>query len=88
MTASDEQTETTAQHQAVRVEKLRTGISSFDIIAKGGLPQDRTTLDLRHRRQRQDRVRHAVPGRGHRSWASPASSSPSRSRPPTSARTC
>ena len=27
-----------------------TGIASFDIIAKGGLPQNRTTLDLRHRR--------------------------------------
>ncbi len=26
------------------VEKLATGISSFDIIAKGGLPQNRTTL--------------------------------------------
>src|SRR3954464_5024837 len=26
------------------VEKLRTGISSLDIIAKGGLPRNRTTL--------------------------------------------
>src|SRR5688500_15001149 len=26
------------------VEKLRTGISSLDIIAKGGLPKNRTTL--------------------------------------------
>ena len=26
------------------VEKLRTGISSLDIIAKGGLPKGRTTL--------------------------------------------
>src|SRR5947207_4875363 len=26
------------------VEKLTTGISSFDVIAKGGLPKNRTTL--------------------------------------------
>ena len=26
------------------VEKLRTGISSLDVIAKGGLPKNRTTL--------------------------------------------
>src|SRR5213593_2547717 len=26
------------------VEKLRTGIASFDVIAKGGLPRNRTTL--------------------------------------------
>jgi len=26
------------------VEKIATGISSFDIIAKGGLPRNRTTL--------------------------------------------
>src|SRR2546421_10364030 len=28
----------------VPVEKLRTGIGSFDVIAKGGLPRNRTTL--------------------------------------------
>ncbi len=33
---------TTTNHPAV--EKLRTGISSLDIIAKGGLPKNRTTL--------------------------------------------
>ncbi|HJP58797.1 MAG TPA: circadian clock protein KaiC [Gemmatimonadaceae bacterium] len=33
---------TTDNHRAV--EKLRTGISSLDIIAKGGLPKKRTTL--------------------------------------------
>jgi circadian clock protein KaiC len=33
----------TNQAQAT-VEKLRTGISSLDIIAKGGLPKNRTTL--------------------------------------------
>src|SRR4051812_11187595 len=33
---------TTMNHRAV--EKLRTGISSLDIIAKGGLPKNRTTL--------------------------------------------
>src|SRR3954471_15006585 len=33
---------TTMDHRAV--EKLRTGISSLDIIAKGGLPKNRTTL--------------------------------------------
>jgi circadian clock protein KaiC len=33
----------TNQQQAT-VEKLRTGISSLDIIAKGGLPKNRTTL--------------------------------------------
>jgi len=33
---------TTNNHPAV--EKLRTGISSLDIIAKGGLPKNRTTL--------------------------------------------
>jgi circadian clock protein KaiC len=33
---------TTPNHPAV--EKLRTGISSLDIIAKGGLPKNRTTL--------------------------------------------
>jgi circadian clock protein KaiC len=33
---------TTDNHRAV--EKLRTGISSLDIIAKGGLPKNRTTL--------------------------------------------
>src|SRR5882762_7447478 len=32
----------TSNHPAV--EKLRTGISSLDIIAKGGLPRNRTTL--------------------------------------------
>ena len=32
----------TAKNPAV--EKLRTGISSLDIIAKGGLPRNRTTL--------------------------------------------
>jgi KaiC/GvpD/RAD55 family RecA-like ATPase len=32
----------TDNHRAV--EKLRTGISSLDIIAKGGLPKKRTTL--------------------------------------------
>jgi len=33
---------TNTNHPAV--EKLRTGISSLDIIAKGGLPRNRTTL--------------------------------------------
>ena len=33
---------TNKDHPAV--EKLRTGISSLDIIAKGGLPKNRTTL--------------------------------------------
>src|SRR5580765_2036224 len=33
---------TSPNHPAV--EKLRTGISSLDIIAKGGLPKNRTTL--------------------------------------------
>src|SRR4029078_12301951 len=33
---------TTKDHPTV--EKLRTGISSLDIIAKGGLPKNRTTL--------------------------------------------
>src|SRR5216110_2862135 len=33
---------TNKDHPAV--EKLRTGISSLDIIAKGGLPRNRTTL--------------------------------------------
>src|SRR5712672_3557919 len=33
---------TSTNHPAV--EKLRTGISSLDIIAKGGLPKNRTTL--------------------------------------------
>lgn len=33
---------TSTEHPAV--EKLRTGISSLDIIAKGGLPKNRTTL--------------------------------------------
>ena len=33
---------TNTNHPAV--EKLRTGISSLDIIAKGGLPKNRTTL--------------------------------------------
>src|SRR5687767_12281053 len=28
----------------VTVEKIATGISSFDVIAKGGLPKNRTTL--------------------------------------------
>src|SRR4051812_47630487 len=31
------------ENQAV-LEKLPTGISSFDVIAKGGLPKNRTTL--------------------------------------------
>ena len=31
-------------NQTDAVEKLRTGISSLDIIAKGGLPKNRTTL--------------------------------------------
>ena len=39
---------TTTVHPAAKehraVEKLRTGISSLDIIAKGGLPKNRTTL--------------------------------------------
>src|SRR5256885_14668839 len=39
---------TTTVHRAAKdqpaVEKLRTGISSLDIIAKGGLPRNRTTL--------------------------------------------
>ncbi|HST07094.1 MAG TPA: ATPase domain-containing protein, partial [Gemmatimonadaceae bacterium] len=34
----------TKQQQHPAVEKLRTGISSLDIIAKGGLPRNRTTL--------------------------------------------
>lgn len=27
-----------------KLEKLATGIASFDVIAKGGLPKNRTTL--------------------------------------------
>src|SRR5258705_2531898 len=34
----------TAKHAYTPVEKIATGISSFDIIAKGGLPRNRTTL--------------------------------------------
>jgi circadian clock protein KaiC len=34
----------TAKRQRTPVEKIPTGISSFDIIAKGGLPRNRTTL--------------------------------------------
>src|SRR5438874_5949061 len=32
------------QESSAIVEKLTTGISSFDVIAKGGLPKNRTTL--------------------------------------------
>ncbi len=35
---------TTRNTEPLSVEKLRTGISSLDIIAKGGLPKNRTTL--------------------------------------------
>ena len=31
-------------HTAPSVDKLRTGITTFDVIAKGGLPRNRTTL--------------------------------------------
>jgi len=34
----------TAERKHMPVEKIATGISSFDIIAKGGLPRNRTTL--------------------------------------------
>ena len=34
----------TDQVTSVSVEKLPTGIASFDVIAKGGLPKHRTTL--------------------------------------------
>ena len=32
------------QYSQVPVQKLPTGIPSFDVIAKGGLPRNRTTL--------------------------------------------
>src|SRR5882724_7891330 len=34
----------TSNGKHTAVEKIATGISSFDIIAKGGLPKNRTTL--------------------------------------------
>ena len=34
----------TAKQTHTSVEKIATGISSFDTIAKGGLPRNRTTL--------------------------------------------
>src|SRR5215216_5047698 len=33
-----------SDQSATGIEKLPTGIASFDIIAKGGLPRNRTTL--------------------------------------------
>ena len=34
----------TEQSNDTPVQKLATGIGSFDVIAKGGLPENRTTL--------------------------------------------
>ena len=90
--ATDQTANPTSNDRAARTSAAcrssRPASRSFDIIAKGGLPREPHHAGLRHRRQRQDRVRDAVPRRGHRDAARRRLRHLRGVRRATSARTC